>query len=89
MLDKHKETPAVSTIYENIFEYLPHSLKTLGDNPIRLLYNQTSEGLHSLTEDQCLEKAKNVLKLLNFVIKKINEEKSEIRDLRETIKGLK
>lgn len=89
LLDKHNENPKVSTIYENIFEHLPNSLKTLGDNPIKLLYNQTSEGLHSLTEDECMEKAKSILRLLNFVIKKINEENSEIRELRETIKGLK
>lgn len=89
LLKKHKENPKISTIYSNIFEHLPSSLKALGDNPIKLLYNQTSEGLHSLTEEQCLNKAKNVLKLLDFVIKKINEEKSEIRELRETIKHLK
>jgi hypothetical protein len=89
LLDKHNESPKVSTIYENIFEHLPNSLKSLGDNPIKLLYNQTSEGLHSLTEDQCLEKTKKILELLNFVIKKINEERSEIKDLREIIKGLK
>lgn len=89
LLDKHNENPKVSTIYQNIFEHLPNSLKVLGENPIKLLYNQTSEGLHSLSEKECLEKAKNILKLLDFVIKKINEERSEIKDLKETIKGLK
>jgi hypothetical protein len=89
LLDKHNEKPKVSSIYDNIFEHLPNSLKELGDNPIKLLYNQTSKGLHSLTEEQCLEKAKNILMLLNFVIRKINEERSEIKDLREAIKGLK
>jgi len=89
LLDKHNENPKVSTIYENIFEHLPNSLKVLGDNPIKLLYNQTSNGLHSLTEKDCLEKAEKILKLLEFVVKKINEEKSEIKDLKETIKGLK
>jgi hypothetical protein len=89
LLIKHIENPKISTIYDNIFEHLPNSLKVLGDNPIKLLYNQTSEGLHSLTEEECLEKANSILQLLNFVIKKINEERSEIKSLRETIKGLK
>lgn len=89
LLIKHNENPKISTIYDNIFEHLPNSLKVLGDNPIKLLYNQTSEGLHSLTEEECLEKANSILQLLNFVIKKINEERSEIKILRETIKGLK
>lgn len=89
LLKKHNDNPKISTIYDNIFEHLPNSLKSLGDNPIKLLYNQTSEGLHSLSEEQCLEKANSILLLLNFVIKKINEERSEIKSLRETIKGLK
>ena len=79
----------ISSIYENIFEHLPHSLKSLGDNPIKLLYKQTSKGLHNLSEKDSLNKSKNILSLLNFVIKKINEEKSVISDLREKIKLLK
>jgi hypothetical protein len=89
LLEEHEKNPKVSTIYDNIFQHLPSSLKSLGDNPIKLLYNQTSEGLHSLTEKECLEKAEKILKLLEFIIKKINEERSEIKDLKETIKGLK
>jgi len=89
LLVKHNQNPKISTIYENVFEHLPNSLKSLGDNPIKLLYNQTSEGLHSLTEEECLQKANSILQLLNFVIKKINEERSEIKSLRETIKSLK
>jgi len=89
LLDKHNENPKVSTIYDNIFQYLPNSLKVLGDNPIKLLYNQTSEGLHSLKESESLEKASKILVLLEFVIKKINEERSEIKDLKDIVKGLK
>lgn len=89
LLVEHSKSPKVSTIYDNIFQYLPSSLKSLGVNPIKLLYNQTSEGLHSLTEKECFEKADKILKLLEFVIKKINEERSEIKELKETIKGLK
>jgi hypothetical protein len=89
LLDKHTKNSNVNTIYDNIFKYLPNSLKVLGDNPIKILYNQTSQGLHTLSETECLEKAKKILKLLDFVIIKINEEKSEIKELRETIKGLK
>nr|WP_315177140.1 hypothetical protein [uncultured Flavobacterium sp.] len=89
LLEKHNLNPKISTIYDNIFEHLPNSLKSLGDNPIKLLYNQTSEGLHSLSEEVCLEKAKNINLLLDFVIKKINEERSEINDLRKILKDLK
>lgn len=89
LLEKHKKNPSISSIYDNIFPHLPNSLKILGDNPIKLLYNQTSEGLHSLTDKKCLEKSENILRLLEFTIQKINEERSDIKDLREAIKSLK
>lgn len=89
LLDEHKQHPTVSTIYENIFQHLPNSLKSLGDNPIKLLYNQTSEGLHSMTEDKAMEKSRIIKQLLDFVIVKINEERSNIQSLKEAIKSLK
>ena len=89
LLKAHKENPKVSTIYENIFSHLPQSLQSLGDNPIKLLWKQTSGGLHSLGEGECLKRAGIILKLLDFVIKKINEEKSDIKSLRESLKDLK
>lgn len=89
LLEKHRENPKISTIYENIFQHLPYSLKVLGDNPIKLLYNQTSEGLHNLSETDCLDRAKKINQLLDFVIKKIYEERSEINNLKNIIKDLK
>ncbi len=89
LLDEHVQNGTVSSIYENIFHHLPNSLKVLGDNPIKLLYNQTSEGLHSMTEGEALKKAQAIQRLLDFVIIKINEERSDIRNLKEVIKGLK
>lgn len=89
LIDDHNKNPNLSTIYTSIFEYLPNSLKILGDNPIKLLYNQTSEGLHSLTENESIDKAKNILALLEFVILKINEEKSIVKNIKEIMKELK
>lgn len=89
LLIAHEEDPTVSTIYDNIFEHLPYSLKVLGDNPIKLLYKETSQGLHSLEEEECLTKAKAVQQILEFTIQKINEENSNIKDLRDLIKSIK
>jgi len=88
LLSKYNETDKIYLIYENIFEYLPSSLKGLGDNPFQLLYKQTSEGLHNLSEAECLKRADNINKLLMFVILKVNEEKSEILKIRNIIKDL-
>ena len=89
LLDEYAKNPKTYVIYENIFPYLPNSLKQLGDNPIKLLYNQTSEGLHSLSEEVCLDRAKSISLLLEFTIRKINEEKSTLKEIREAVKNLK
>lgn len=89
LLDKYEKTEKVSTIYESIFPYLPATLKELNYNPIMLLYNQTSEGLHSYTEEEALQRADNIKTLLEFVIVKINEEKSTIKNMKDIVKALR
>ncbi len=89
LLDEYTKYPKTYTVYENIFKYLPNSLKELGDNPIELLYKQTSEGLHSLSEEECLKRAKSIETILEFTLRKINEEKSDIKSVKDAIKNLK
>jgi hypothetical protein len=68
---------------------LPKSLQLLGGNPLEILYNHTSKGLHNLTEQECLDEADSIHKILEYVIIKINEEKSELLEIRNIIKNLK
>ena len=89
LLKDHNDHPKTSKIYKNILPYLPSSLKTLQCNPISLLYDLTSDGLHEkLTEDECLERAETIIQILEFTITKIHEEKSEIKDIKDAIKKL-
>lgn len=55
LVARHEKSSTPHLIYEDIFDYLPKSLKALGDNPFKILYKQTSEGLHRLSENDCLE----------------------------------
>lgn len=89
LLEEYERRPDTATIYENIFKHLPNSLKILGDNPIKLLYNQTSEGLHSLSEADCLARSQHIALILEFTLKKINEERSDIQALKNAINSLK
>ncbi len=89
LLDEYERSGRVASIYENIFEFLPLSLQSIDYNPLMLLYNQTSEGLHSYSEEESLDKAFKVKALLDFVIIKINEEKSTLKDIRQIVKDLR
>ena len=89
LIKEYKETNKVHLLYENVYEYLPLSLKALGDNPLKLLYKQISAGLHNLTEDECLKKSEAIDFVLTFVIRKLYEEKSEMKKAISLISELK
>lgn len=84
-----KKDNAMSNLIKVLNGYLPASLKQLGDNPIRLLYEQLSVGIHSLTDEECLEKAESINFVLTYVIQKIYEEKTESGILKEAMKKLR
>lgn len=88
-LNTFKSDHQMSNLIDVINKFLPKSLIELGDNPIRLLYEQLSGGIHKFTDEECLQKAQMIDVLLTFVIKKINEEKSQIILVREAMKKLR
>lgn len=89
VIAKHSLSSTPHLVYDDIFEYLPKSLQVLGDNPFKLLYSHTSEALHRLSENECLERAKHIELLFEFVIRKIYEERSELLTVKQAIKSLK
>lgn len=89
LIEKHQKSNKPHLIYEELFPYLPKSLQVLDDNPIKLLYSQTSEGLHTMAEADCLARAKRIELILEFVILKINEERSMVQDVRAAMKQLR
>ena len=89
LLAKFRENPVKSDLIDGVFDYLPTSLKELGDNPLKLLYKQLSGGIHEFSEEECFEKASQINKLLKFVIQKINEDTSIVKDAKDAIKALR
>ncbi len=84
-LQGHQMQPLIDIVGKN----LPNSFKISGDNPLSLLYQQASGGIHDFGEEICLNKAKSIDILLKFVVKKINEEKNELKSVREAMKELR
>lgn len=79
----------MSKLIDVINKYLRKSLKELGDNPIRLLYEQLSGGIHEFTDKECIDKALSIDIILNFVIKKVNEEKYQLGDVKNAMRNLR
>ena len=87
--EDYQKNHAMSTLLDSINPYLPKALLDIGDNPLRLLYDTASLGIHELNEDECLDKAQLIDVLLQFVINKMNEEKNTIKKVRDVIKKLR
>jgi len=89
LLDSHNKKHDMASLIDETFKYLPESLKTLGDNPFKLLYGELSVGIHKMNDNECLERATSLDAILKFVIKRINEEKNEVSVIKNAIKKLK
>ncbi len=85
---EYESNHQMTNLIEAINPFLPKSLKEIGDNPIKTLYQQTSGGIHEFSEDVCLEKAKDVDQLLRYVIKRVSSLKFEDKAAIEAIKNL-
>ncbi|WP_100628694.1 hypothetical protein [Algoriphagus formosus] len=88
LLEEHRLTHKTPDLLEEVYGFLPESLKGLGTNPFKLLYGSASVGVHKLSDSECLEKALSLRYVLDFVLKKIYEEKNEISEVKKHLKNL-
>lgn len=83
-----RENHIMTNLIDGVYDYLPSSLKNLGNNPFKILYGQLSGGIHEFSEEECSEKAEQIDTLLKFVVKIIREENSVVRAARDAMKKL-
>jgi hypothetical protein len=86
--ESYQSNHQMSNLINSITPFLPSSLIQNGHNTLKILHNHTSEGLHVLSDEECLEKAIHTDKLLQYVIKRVSGMKAEFADLKEAIKHL-
>ncbi len=66
-----KETRVAAEKIELVKDLLPSVLRPNGMNPLALLHSILSEGLHSQTDEQCLELAVEVREILTFLASQV------------------
>lgn len=75
-LDRHGGRPQMGEQIARLQYFMHDSISGNGKNPINALYSTLSEGLHSLSDEDCLVLAEVLRELLVFTLRKI----SEVRD---------
>ena len=87
-LKKTKETSFAKDKIELVKDLLPTSLKPNGMNPLGSLYGILSEGMHSKSDDECIEIAGHIKTILVFFIKQVIQSKQESKEFTTSMKKI-
>lgn len=87
-LDTTKKEKVATIRLELVKEVLPRSLYFNGENPLNLLYETASVGIHEMDDDECLEYAEAIRACLTSLIKEIEAHKKSSKEYSDGIKKL-
>jgi hypothetical protein len=72
-LEVAKTETQFSKSIESVKSVIPHELFIQGRNPLSLLHSALSEGLHALSDDQCMELATSIREVLFELAERIGQ----------------
>lgn len=87
-IERAKAETQFTKAIESIRHALPQSLLINGQNPLTLLYNALSQGVHNLTDEQCLSLAHSVRVVLVEFSDKLSEAIKNEDEINNAIKLL-
>ncbi|MCW8037939.1 hypothetical protein [Acinetobacter entericus] len=82
-----KESPMSDKI-EIANNALPSSLKPSGINPLKTIYKVLSEGVHKLSDEECLNKAKQIDQCMLFITSELANHKKNVEMLKGNLSKL-
>jgi tetratricopeptide (TPR) repeat protein len=87
-LDEIKKTNQASDKIALVKDHLPYHLRINGVNPLGTLYQNLSEGLHSKTDNECINLAQEIRIVLVYLIKQVVRTKNDKKEFTESQKRL-
>jgi hypothetical protein len=87
-LGRAKKEKQFSKAVEKMKHGIPESLLIKGHNPLLLLHNALSEGLHSNTDKECLKYATDIRLVLTEFSEKLSTELTDNKELDKAVKRL-
>jgi hypothetical protein len=88
VLDQTKLTRVTQEKIDLVKDLLPDSLKPDGVNPLGVLHSALSEGLHELSDEECMEQAELIRNSLVFLINQIIKTRTATKSFTESMKKL-
>ena len=87
-LEETKKTRQAEEKIKLVENLLPDTLKPERVNPLAILYSTLSEGLHSDSDEKCLECADKIRKSLVYLVNSVLKQKEENLEYSVSLKGL-
>ena len=84
-LEQDKRNFQFTRSFNAIKSYIPDSLKVNGQNPLLLLHKALSLAVHDLSDEQCLERAREARLVLTDFARKLSEALREDAELKQAI----
>jgi hypothetical protein len=88
LLEKVKAEQRFTKAIEEIKPSIPQSLLIKGHNPLMLLHDALSEGIHAETDQQCLEIAGSIRVILSELADKMTSALKDTRELNDAVSRL-
>lgn len=87
-LEKTKKTRVTQDKINLVKDLLPPILKPNGMNPLGVIHSELSEGLHALSDEQCLEYANHIKTVLTFLVNQIIQSKLSAQQFTASMQSL-
>lgn len=87
-LAEAKKSHRASEKIEHVKDLVPASLRPGGTNPLGILHGALSAGLHSMTEEECLESAAVIRGTLVFLVTQLSQMKQSVQQFTKDLQTL-
>lgn len=89
VLESARNEQQFAKAVKEVRDAIPESLLSDGQNPLALLHNALSIGIHNLSDNECLEIATNIRVVLFDFAERLGQALSEDKELRDAVSNLK
>ena len=87
-IEETKKTRITQEKIDLVKDLLPSILRPGGYNPLGVLHSELSEGLHTQTDEVCLEKAAHIRDILTFLVNQIIQSKEAAKSFTSSMQAL-
>jgi hypothetical protein len=88
LIENSEKEEQFAKAVDMVKDAIPQTLRIRGHNPITLLYSETSQGIHELTDEQCLDRSHSIRIILSTFADRIHQAVRDEAELKNALKKI-